>query len=41
MFNYIHGIALQNLVNYVVMACDIHEIITPLANSLNVVLPEC
>lgn len=41
MFNCIHGDSSLNLVNSVVMACDMHGVNTRLSNSLNVVIPEC
>ena len=41
MYNCIHGNAPQYLVNSIVMACDAHNINTRLANSLNVIIPEC
>ena len=39
-FNCIHGNAPQNLVNSIVMACEVHDVNTRLANSFNVVVPE-
>ena len=41
MYNCIHGNAPLHLVNSIVMACDVHEVNTRLANSSNVVIPEC
>ena len=41
MYNCIHGNSPQYLVNSIVMAYDAHNINTRLANSLNVIIPEC
>jgi hypothetical protein len=41
MYNCIHGNAPSHLVNSIVMACDVHDVNTRLASTLNVAIPEC